>query len=104
MKKIDATKCYFKSWKAPTDVFSFLIREDRPSAVEDVEFVNLEYTHYDENGVHFHIYGDGTVYESAGVLLDDGTYLFCVINGTRFIDTFSSNDDIRMQYYSVRER
>lgn len=102
MKKLDATKYKFKKFER-SSVFDFVKRKDAPYAVRDVLFdeKTLEKTEYSLNGAQFGFYGTGGVHEHAAVELSDGSLLFCIVYGSRFVDTFSSAENISMQYFSA---
>ena len=96
MKKIDARLYNFTSHRS-LGPFGFM----GLNGIEEVEVTNLEETERIPNGVRFSLYGTGTVTESAGMLLDDGRILFCVVSGYKFTDTFHSAEDITMEYYMM---
>lgn len=101
VESLDATKFRFKEIHGSSNPFGILgILKDR-TAVGDAHFINLKNTEYEPNGVRFSYYGSGNVDESAALVLNYGTYLFCVVRGSAFRDTFSSSEKIEMRYYEV---
>lgn len=104
MRTFDPRQYKFTEWSLTKNDGPFAFMQPQPilpRGVEEVAFDDflLPKTDYEKNGVSFTFYGSGQVYEHAAMLLDDGNILFCIVNGTQFAGTFSSNDDIRMRYY-----
>lgn len=100
MKTLDARKFKFAPHMASKDPFAFLRRPDRPTAVGDVEFTHVNELDIQTNDIQTGSY-TLRISQHAAVELNDGTYLFCIVYGSEFVDTYSSNNNIRMQYYSV---
>jgi hypothetical protein len=98
VKQIDARKYRFSKFDSSSP-FAMILAAGK--GVEEVEVTHLEETYYTPNGVSFQFYGNGKVTESAGMLLDNGNILFCVVSGYQFTDTFHSADNISMQYYTM---
>ena len=102
---LDARQFYFRSLNTPTSsVFDLFVRpsnEDRPQIQSRVRFNNLEDLDREENGCRFGYYGEGTVDAYEAVKLTDGTYLFCLVRGRQFTDTFSPEEQVQMKYYKV---
>lgn len=104
--QLDATKFHFRELDASTttSVFDMFVKpsiEDRPSVVRTVNFINLENTTWEPNGVRFGYYGEGRVYEDEAVELDNGKYLYCIVRGAAFNGTFAPEEKIHMKYYEV---
>lgn len=103
MTKLDARNYRWTPWSRCAGPFDFLKKTTLPVAIEDVIFdeETFDKTEFMKNGVSLSFYGSGDIHDYAAVLCEDGTIFFCIIEGTRFTDTFHSADDITMKYYTL---
>ncbi len=98
----DATLYQWDAWDA-SDPFAFLKHRSSAPVVGDVLFDKSSFakTYRNEHKVDLCIYGTGAISEYAAVLLEDGTIQFCIVYGSVFVSTMSSNENIRMQYFTL---